>query len=135
VVLLQGELQQQRMTDQPVEILSPREQRQLAEAERLAAEREAAKHADMGQLTTRHMEEHAKQHKRSWKEDERRINNWLLPWVGTRKAKDLSQEEIKVELWAIATGDRKHGVGRARPRPTPARRWWARSTRSRWMPS
>ncbi len=117
VVMLQGELQQQRVTDQPVEILSPREQRQQAEAERLAAEREAAKHADMGQLTTRYMEEHAKQHKRSWKEDERRINKWLIPWVGTRKAKDLSREEIKAELRAIATGDRKHDVP---PRPAEA---------------
>lgn len=43
--MLQGELQQQRVTDQPLEVLSPREQRQQAEAERLAAEREAAKHA------------------------------------------------------------------------------------------
>jgi integrase len=117
VVMLQGELQQQRVTDQPVEVLSPREQRQQAEAERIAAEREAAKHADMGQLTARYLEEHAKQHKRSWKEDERRINNWLLPWVGTRKAKDLTREEIKAELRAIATGDRKHGVP---PRPAEA---------------
>jgi integrase len=45
-------------------------------------------------LATRYVTEHAKPHKRSWKEDERRIKAHLLPRFGTRRLSDMRPDEI-----------------------------------------
>lgn len=101
--------------------LSTREQRRLdeerqrqeaeqAEAARIAAEVEASRHSDMSQLAHRYLEEHAKLNKRSWKEDERRLNAYVIPWAGTRKVRDLTRQEISEWLRGVATGNNAEGI-------------------------
>ncbi len=45
-------------------------------------------------LAARYIAEHAKPHKRSWKEDERRIKAHLLTRFGTRRLSDIRPDEI-----------------------------------------
>jgi integrase len=45
-------------------------------------------------LAARYIAEHAKPHKRSWKEDQRRINVHLIPCFGTRRISDVKPDEI-----------------------------------------
>ena len=45
-------------------------------------------------LAARYIEDHAKPHKRSWKEDQRRIRVHLLPRFGTRRLGDIKPAEI-----------------------------------------
>jgi hypothetical protein len=54
-------------------------------AERRTANREMT----FAALAARYLDEHAKPHKLSWKEDERRIGAHLLPRFGTRRLSDL----------------------------------------------
>jgi integrase len=46
------------------------------------------------ELAAIYLEEHAKPHKRSWREDERRIKTHLLPRFGTRKLDDIRPEDV-----------------------------------------
>ncbi len=45
-------------------------------------------------LAARYVAEHAQPHKRSWKEDQRRINVHLMPRFGTRRLSDVKPDEI-----------------------------------------
>lgn len=45
-------------------------------------------------LAARYIDQHAKPHKRSWKEDQRRITAHLLPRFGTRRLSDVKPDEI-----------------------------------------
>jgi hypothetical protein len=47
-----------------------------------------------GALAARYLVEHAKPHKRSWKEDARRIETHLLPRFGARRLSDVKPDEI-----------------------------------------
>jgi hypothetical protein len=47
-------------------------------------------------LAARYVAEHAIPHKRSWKEDERRVKAHLLPRFGTRRLTDIRPDEIVV---------------------------------------
>ena len=45
-------------------------------------------------LCSMYLEHHAKVHKRSWKDDERRINNVILRKFSSRKVKDIARPDI-----------------------------------------
>ena len=55
-------------------------------------------------LCRQYLERHAKRKKRSWKEDERRINNVLVPKWGKVRAKDITRAEVRGFLEARAEG-------------------------------
>ena len=46
------------------------------------------------ELAARYIEEYAKEHKKSWREDERRIKAHLVPRFGTRRLSDIRPDEI-----------------------------------------
>ena len=45
-------------------------------------------------LADKYLERHAKPHKKSWREDERRINAHLVPRFGTRRLSDIPRDEL-----------------------------------------
>ncbi len=49
-------------------------------------------------LCKEYLERHAKRKKRSWREDERRVNNVLVPKFGKARAKDITRAEIRAFL-------------------------------------
>jgi len=71
-----------------------------------AVARAAAKRAEtFGELWDDYLNRHAKQNKRSWRDDERIAKAELLPHWRHRKAKDVSRRDVREVLDAIA--DRK----------------------------
>ena len=53
-----------------------------------------SKSSDMKTLVHTYLERHAKIHKKSWKEDERRLNQHILPLWGTRKVGSVKRNDI-----------------------------------------
>jgi integrase len=85
--------------------VDPMEQKQSAKAEREAARQKAAREIDMAKLADRYLEEWAKPRKRSWKEDERRLNAYVIPAWGTRKVKDITRADVDALVSPVATGE------------------------------
>lgn len=56
-------------------------------------------------LAREYLERHAKPHKRSWREDERRIEKYILPAFGRRKLSELRRSEVT--RLHVAIGDEK----------------------------
>jgi integrase len=52
-------------------------------------------------LADKYLERHAKPHKKSWREDERRINAHLLPRFGTRRLSDIPRDAVVTMQQAI----------------------------------
>jgi integrase len=61
-----------------------------------------------GDLWTEYLGRHAKQNKRSWRDDERIAKAELLPWWRHRKAKDITRRDVREVLDTIV--DRKAPV-------------------------
>jgi len=53
-------------------------------------------------LCKQYLERYAKKRKRSWKEDERRINNVLTPEFGSARAKHITRAEVRFLLEKLA---------------------------------
>lgn len=83
----------------------PMEQKQNARAVREAARQQAAKEIDVATLGARYIAEWAKPRKRSWQEDERRMNAYVVPAWGSRKVKDITRADVSALVSPVATGD------------------------------
>ena len=46
------------------------------------------------ELAALYVERHAKPHKKTWREDERRLNKWVLPAFGSRKVADVKRPDV-----------------------------------------
>ena len=46
------------------------------------------------ELATMYLERHAKQHKKTWREDERRLTKWVVPLLGSRKVADVKRSDV-----------------------------------------
>lgn len=95
----------------------PDEERKQARAEREAAREQSAREIDVATLAGRYLTEWAKPRKRSWEEDERRINAYVVPAWGTRKVKDITRADVDALVSPVATGDESKGI---KPRPAEA---------------
>lgn len=84
--------------------VDPMEQKQAARSEREAARQQAAKEISVEVLASRYLLEWAKPRKRSWKEDERRLNGYVLPEWGHRKVKDITRADVDALVAPVATG-------------------------------
>lgn len=66
-------------------------------------------------LCTAYLERYAKVHKKSWAEDERRINSRILPRWGSLKAKSLRRSDVAILHSAIGTkGGKPYEANRVR---------------------
>ncbi|GAB2504308.1 tyrosine-type recombinase/integrase [Arenimonas alkanexedens] len=83
----------------------PMEQKQSARAVRDAARQQAAKEINVASLGARYIAEWAKPRKRSWQEDERRLNAYVVPAWGSRKVKDITRADVSALVSPVATGD------------------------------
>jgi integrase len=54
------------------------------------------------EMAEQYIERHAKPHKKSWPEDERRINKHLIPVFGNWKAKEITRRDIRPVLEGMA---------------------------------
>lgn len=95
----------------------PMAQKQNARSERDVARQQAAKEIDVATLAGRYINEWAKPRKRSWREDERRLNAYVVPAWGTRKVKVITRADVDALVSPIATGEESKGE---RPRPAEA---------------
>jgi len=79
--------------------------------QRLRAEQqESAKEITVSKLIDRYIHEHAKQKKRSWKEDESRLDQHVRPVWGERKAKDITRADVDALVSPVALGDTEQGI-------------------------
>src|SRR6516225_6664328 len=68
-----------------------------------AAEKRAQAHADtFTELAELYMERHAKPKKKSWRDDDRRVNNVLVPRFGKIHAKAITRADVRILLEEIA---------------------------------
>lgn len=82
-----------------------------AKMARLRAEQqESAKEITVTRLSERYLTEHAKQRKRSWKEDESRLIKHVLPVWGERKARDINRVDVDALVSPVAIGDPERGI-------------------------
>ena len=64
--------------------------------------RQARMGESFSDLAQQYLERYAKHKKRSWREDERRINNLLIPEWGTARAKDIARADVRAFLEKLA---------------------------------
>jgi hypothetical protein len=83
---------------------NPDEERKQARADREAAREQAAREITVATLAGRYLTEWAKPRKRSWEEDERRLDAYVLPAWGTRKVKDIDLSMELVANQAVSPG-------------------------------
>ncbi len=83
----------------------PMEQKQSARAVREAVRQQAAKEIDIAALADRYLHEWAKPRKRSWQEDERRLNAFVVPAWGSRKVKEITRADVSALVSPVATGE------------------------------
>jgi integrase len=88
--------------------IDPTQQKKDARAEREAARQEAAKEITVSTLVERYLEEHSKPNKRTWKEDDRRLNRYIVPAWGKRKAKSITRADISALVSSVATKENPH---------------------------
>jgi integrase len=81
----------------------PGQQKKAARAAREMARQEEAKEITVATLADRYMEEYAKPNKRTWKEDEWRMERYVIPAWGKRKAKSITRADISALVASVAT--------------------------------
>lgn len=59
------------------------------------ARQEAREGETLKEFALVYMEKHAKKFKKSWKEDERRLNSHIIPALGNKKLKDITSEDVE----------------------------------------
>lgn len=82
----------------------PMEQKQAEREERETARQQAAREITFETLATRYIDEWARPNKRSWSEDERRLNAFVLPAWDRRKVKDITRADVSALVSPVATG-------------------------------
>ncbi|WP_139350544.1 site-specific integrase [Rhodanobacter sp. B04] len=82
----------------------PMQQKQDARAEREAARQQAAREITIETLASRYIAEWAKPRKRTWPEDERRLDAIVVPAWGKRKVKSITRADVSALLAPVATG-------------------------------
>lgn len=82
-----------------------------------AAQQEEAREVTVGRLIDRYLAEYARPKKRSWQEDETRLNKYVRPVWGERKAKSIRRADVDALVSPVATGDSANGLP---PRPAEA---------------
>ncbi len=87
--------------------IDPSAKRQAARAEREAVRQQAAREITIEQLAQRYLDEYAKPNKRSWQEDERRINAYIVPAWGKRRVKDMTRADVDAFISPLVTDGRK----------------------------
>lgn len=90
--------------------IDPSQQKKDARAGREAAKQVAAKEMTVAALADIYLKDHAKPNKRSWREDERRIELVIKPAWGARKAKSITRADVQQLVRPIALGDPENGV-------------------------
>ena len=83
--------------------IDPSQEKKAARAAREVARQEEAKEITVATLADRYMEEHSKPNKRTWKEDERRLQRYVIPAWGKRKAKSITRADISALVSSVAT--------------------------------
>ena len=96
---------------------NPQQQKKDARANRDSAKQQSARDMTVAKLAEKYVAEHAA-HKRSGKEDERRLNSFIVPAWGGRKAKDISRADVDELVTPIGEGNKAKGIA---PRPAEAR--------------
>jgi hypothetical protein len=77
--------------------------RAAAPGEDPAAEKLATRRGEtVADLADEYIERHAKKHKRSWKEDQRKLDVDVLPLWRTRKAKEITRRDVRDLIEGIA---------------------------------
>ena len=56
--------------------------------------KEARRGESVKELSELYIERHAKKHKKTWREDERRLNKHVIPALGSRKIRDVARADI-----------------------------------------
>lgn len=84
---------------------NPMEQKKNARTERNEAREQAAREITVEMLAVRYISEWAKPRKRTWQEDERRLNAFVVPAWGKRKAKAITRADVSALLAPVATGE------------------------------
>ena len=90
--------------------MDPSQQKKDARADREAAKQVAAKEMTVATLADRYLNEWAKPNKRSWKEDERRLELVVKPAWGARKAKSITRADVQQLIKPVALGDTEAGI-------------------------
>jgi integrase len=58
-------------------------------------QRQRARHAEtVKDLAELYLSRHAKRHKKSWKEDERRLKKWVAPALGSRRVQEVKRADV-----------------------------------------
>lgn len=105
----------QRLRAEVVRGNNPQQQKKEARTAREGVEQQSARDMTVAKLAEKYLNVHAV-HKRSGKEDERRLNSFIVPAWGTRKAKGISRADVDELVTPVATG------GKGSPaRPAEAR--------------
>lgn len=86
---------------------NPAAEKEAARQQRESARQQAAKEISFEGLAGRYLEEYAKPNKRSWKEDERRINAYIIPAWGKRKVKDMTRADVDALISPLVTAGLK----------------------------
>ena len=84
--------------------------RSAEEGEDPAAEKRALSDADtFAELAELYMERHAKPKKKSWRDDDRRVNNVLVPRFGKIHAKSITRADVRLrlEVWLFRDRPRR----------------------------
>ncbi len=95
--------------------------RLAAEAERLAIEAGQAIPGTFAHLAHSYLRDHARKRKRTWREDERKLERDLLPAWGKRSAASITRGDVRALVNGIADGE-GHRARPGRPAPTAANR-------------
>jgi integrase len=67
---------------------------EIQDVDPLEERRKESQGETLGELCTKYLEEHAKAHKKSWRDDERRIEKHLRPAWGKLKAKSIKRADV-----------------------------------------
>jgi integrase len=105
-----------KMAGEIAQGIEPESKRQATQRLRVEKQ-ESAKEITVGRLIDRYITEYAKPKKRSWKEDETRLNTHVRPAWGERKAKNITRADVDALVSPVALGDPERGV---RPRKAEA---------------
>lgn len=105
----------QRLRGELVRGNNPQQQKKNDRAEREGKEQQSARDMNVVKLAEKYLAEHAV-HKRSGKEDERRLNSFIIPAWGARKAKDICRADVDELVTPVAIGSKG-----SPPRPAEAR--------------
>lgn len=90
------------------------------QAERTAERVDRAKtDRTFGALADAYLERYAKVRKRSWREDEKQLDRYVLPSWGQREAVDITRRDVLDLLDRIADGRVKVPKGTAKAKPAP----------------